>query len=333
MTDTTPHIPVLYSEVLEALAIRAGGRYIDGTLGWGGHSAGILEHAAPDGQLLGIDQDAMALEAARERLAPFGDRATIVYGNYRQLRMLASAQGWEAVDGILLDIGVSSPQLDTAERGFSFQADAPLDMRMDQQQPLTAADLVNTLPENELADLIYTYGEERQSRRIAQRIVQQRRTRPLTRTSELAEIVSRALGGKRGPTHPATRTFQALRIAVNDELKALEEGLHAATDLLRPGGRLAVITFHSLEDRIVKEWFRRASSPCLLPAKLEILACPHILAPDLPGPRPCIYPVGRSCNYAPSLQPITKKPIEATSAEVARNVRSRSAKLRVAAKL
>ena len=324
------HISVLYAETLAALAPQAGGRYIDGTLGWGGHSAGILEATAPDGQVLGIDQDPQALTAAQQRLATYGDRFHAARGNYRTLDSIAAQQGWHAVDGILLDIGVSSPQLDTAERGFSFQADAPLDMRMDPEGAITAADLVNDLPEDELANVIYRYGEERLSRRIAQRIVEHRRQQSITRTIQLADVVARAVGGKRGPIHPATRTFQALRIAVNDELGALEEGLAAATRILKPHGRLVVITFHSLEDRIVKEWMREESSICLLPPKIEIGACPHLLALRQAGPRPCIYPTGRDCDYIPRLEVLSKKPITATAEELAHNPRARSAKLRAA---
>lgn len=327
---TPAHISVLYAETLAALSPRAGGRYIDGTLGWGGHSAGILEATAPDGHVLGIDQDTNALQAAQQRLAPFGDRFQAAHGNYRTLDTIAVQHGWPAVDGVLLDIGVSSPQLDTAQRGFSFQHDAPLDMRMNPDGSTTAADLINELPEDELADVIYGYGEERLSRRIARRIVEQRKHHAITRTLELAEIVARAVGGKRGPIHPATRTFQALRIAVNDELGALKEGLAAAARVLKPKGRLVVITFHSLEDRIVKEWMRDEASECLLPPKIEIGACPHLLAPNHIGPRPCIYPTGRACNYAPRLELVTKKPITASAEELARNPRARSAKLRAA---
>lgn len=326
------HIPVLYAAALEGLNPQPGGRYIDGTLGWGGHTNGILERSAPDGQVLGIDQDPVALEAAQQRLAVWGQRAKLVRGNYRALQTIATANGWAEVDGVLLDIGVSSPQLDTPERGFSFQHAAPLDMRMDPDSAQTAADLVNQLPEGELANLIYQYGEERMSRRIARRIAEERRKAPITTTTQLAALVARAIGGKHGPTHPATRTFQALRIAVNDELGALETGLAAATQVLRSGGRLAIITFHSLEDRIVKAWIRTESSICLIPPKIEVPACPHLVAAGS-GPRPCIYPVGRDCDYVPRLRPISRKPIEATPEELAANPRARSAKLRVAEKL
>ena len=273
----------------------AGGRYIDGTLGGGGHAAAVLERSSPDGELLGIDADPAALAAAAERLQRFGDRVRLAHGNFGTLGAIAAQAGWERVDGILLDLGVSSYQLDTAERGFSFQADGPLDMRLDPTKGETAADLVNQAPETELADLIFQYGEERASRRIARFLVEARRRQPITTTAQLAAIVARALGGRHGKIHPATRTFQALRIAVNGELDNLERGLEQAVELLQPGGRLAVIAFHSLEDRIVKHFFRAEAHA--EPARLAIL---------------------------------TKKPIEADEAEARSNPRSRSAKLRIA---
>lgn len=292
------HISVLPAQVLEALAPRMGGRYIDGTLGGGGHAAAVLEASGPDGRLLGIDTDPAALVAAQARLAQFGPRLTLARGNFRAISALARAVGFAPVDGILLDLGVSSYQLDTPERGFSFQADAPLDMRLDPDGPQTAADLVNTLPEGELADILYHYGEEHASRRIARWIVEARRRQPLTRTGELAALVMRALGGRRGKIHPATRTFQALRIAVNGELESLEQALPQAVELLAPGGRLVLIAFHSLEDRIVKHFFRAEAS-----------------------------------GETPRLRLITKKPLEADEAEQQHNPRSRSAKLRVAERM
>jgi 16S rRNA (cytosine1402-N4)-methyltransferase len=295
------HVPVLLAEVLAGLAPRSGGVYVDGTVGGGGHAAAILEASAPDGRLLGIDADPAALAAATARLASFGARATLIHGNFRDLGRLARAHGFDPIDGLLLDLGVSSHQLDTPGRGFSFAVDAPLDMRLDPTGGDTAADLVNETPEDELADLIYRYGEERGSRRIARLIAEARRRRPIATTSELAELVARALGGRRGKIHPATRTFQALRIAVNRELESLERALPQAIDLLAPGGRVAVISFHSLEDRIVKLFFRAESG--------------------YGGERPA------------RLQIITKKPIEATEAEARANPRSRSAKLRVAEKM
>ncbi len=327
MTASFQHIPVLLDAVVAQLAVRPGGSYIDATLGGGGHTAALL--AAGAGRVLGIDQDQAALAAAAQRLAPWAAQTTLAHGNFRDLAPLAAAHGFAAVDGILLDIGVSSHQLDTGDRGFSFSSDAPLDMRMDQSGPTTAANLVNELPEAELADLIFEYGEERAARRIARQIVAQR---PLHTTTELAALVRRAVGGKPGPTNPATRTFQALRIAVNDELGALAAALPTASALLAPGGRLAVITFHSLEDRIVKQWMQTAAAECLLPPRLFAEQCPH-LRPAGAGPRPCIYLRDRSCDYAPTLALVTAKPVVAGPAELAANPRSRSAKLRVAARL
>ena len=325
------HIPVLFETTLDGLSIRPGGTYIDGTLGGGGHTAGMLERGA--GRVLGIDRDPAALQAAAERLQRYGDRLTLAHGNFRDIGGLARAHGFEQVDGILLDIGVSSPQLDVSERGFSFAQAAPLDMRMDPTQGLTAAELVNTLPETELADILYRYGEERASRRIAKRIVERRQSAPITNTTELAELVARALGGRKDERiHPATRTFQALRIAVNDELGALEEALPAATELLAVGGRLAVIAFHSLEDRIVKEFMRREAAVCLLPPRLFAEQCPHLVEHGS-GPRPCIYIGSRDCDYAPRLEQVTHKPVVATADELSANPRSRSAKLRVAQRI
>jgi 16S rRNA (cytosine1402-N4)-methyltransferase len=286
---------VLPAEVLAGLAPRPGGRYIDGTLGGGGHAAAVLEASAPDGRLLGLDVDPAALEAAGARLAKYGARFVAEHGNFREIGVLARAHGFGGSDGVLLDLGVSSHQLDTPERGFSFQADAPLDMRLDPRGDTTAADLVNELPEAELADLIYRYGEERGSRRIARSIAEARRRRRIERTGELAALVARALGGRHGKIHPATRTFQALRIAANRELESLELALPQIVDLLAPGGRVAVIAFHSLEDRIVKQFFRAEAD------------------------------AGR-------LRIITRKPLEAGDAEARANPRSRSAKLRVAAR-
>jgi 16S rRNA (cytosine1402-N4)-methyltransferase len=297
------HVPVLLSEVIAGLAPRAGGRYVDATLGGGGHALATLAASSPDGRLLGIDADPAALTAAGARLAIYGERATLAHGNFRDLAALAREHGFAQVDGILLDLGVSSHQLDTPERGFSFTADAPLDMRLDPTQGETAADLVNATPEDQLADLIYRYGEERGSRRIARFIAEARRRQPIATTAELADLVARALGGRHGKIHPATRTFQALRIAVNRELESLEAALPQAVELLAPGGRLAVIAFHSLEDRIVKLFFRAESG------------------------------YGGDNAGAERLQIITKKPIEASDQEARTNPRSRSAKLRVAEKL
>lgn len=300
------HIAVLPAEVLAALAPRPGGRYIDGTVGGGGHALALLQAAQPGGALLGIDADPAALAAARARFQAAGlpDRSyTLHHGRFGDMAAIARAQGFDAVDGILLDLGVSSHQLDTAARGFSFGADGPLDMRLDPSSGPTAADLVNSLDEAELADIIYRYGEERGSRRIARLIVAQRERAPIRTTGELAALVARAVG-RGGRIHPATRTFQALRIAVNGELEQLEAVLPQALDLLNPGGRLAVISFHSLEDRIVKQFFRAESG------------------------------YGGSMNEKPPrLRVITKKPIEAGAAEQQANPRARSAKLRVAERI
>jgi 16S rRNA (cytosine1402-N4)-methyltransferase len=289
------HVPVLPAEVLAGLQPRPGGRYLDGTLGGGGHAAAVLAASTPDGRLLGLDVDPAALAAASERLAAYGERFVAARGNFREVGRLARAHGFGAIDGALLDLGVSSYQLDTPERGFSFQGDAPLDMRLDPAGDVTAADLVNELPETELADIIYQYGEERGSRRIARLISEARRRARIETTAELAALVTRALGGRHGKIHPATRTFQALRIAVNRELESLELALPQLVELLAPGGRLAVIAFHSLEDRIVKLFFRAEAD------------------------------AGR-------LRIITKKPLEAGAEEARANPRSRSAKLRVAEK-
>lgn len=308
MSSAKRHLPVLYHEVLDGLQPCPGGNYIDGTLGAGGHAAGILERSAPDGQLLGMDRDPAALEVARAALARFGERATLVRASYTQMGEVALT--FAPVDGILLDLGLSSLQLDDPARGFAFQFEGPLDMRFDPQAELTAADLVNTWPLDELADIIYRYGEERYSRRIAQAIGA---ARPLRTTRELAEVISKAVGKQReARIHPATRTFQALRIAVNGELEAVETVLPVAVSLLKMGGRLAVISFHSLEDRIVKNFFRlHARGP----------------ADDLSQPIPA------SAQFVPTLKEVTRKPVTASAAEIAGNPRARSAKLRVAEKV
>jgi len=304
-----PHEPVLYHEVIAVLKPRSGGRYVDGTLGAAGHAFGILEASAPDGQLLGLDLDPQALEIARRRLAPFEERAVIRRGSYANLLEHLRSVGWlDGVDGILLDLGVSSMQVDTAERGFSFRQDAPLDMRFDPSQPLTAADLVNSLPEEELADILWRYGEEKRARRVARAIV---RHRPITTTAELAEIVAATTtSGKRG-MHPATRTFQALRIAVNQELQNLERALPQAIEALRPHGRLVVIAFHSLEDRVVKRFMRSAAGFCTCPPEQPLCECDRKAVVRL-------------------IKPFPQMPSEE---EIRHNPRSRSARLRVAEKL
>lgn len=299
------HIPVLYQEVLSALQPRAGSLIIDGTVGAGGHALGILERSAPDGALLGLDRDPVTLPLAQQRLARFGERVHLRHGSFRELAAQAQAAGWTAVDGVLLDLGLSSLQLDDPQRGFAFRHDGPLDMRFDPTSGASAADLVNRLPEGELADLIYRHGEERQSRRFARAIVA---ARPIRTTVELAELIAKAHRGRRGKTHPATRTFQALRIAVNDELSALQEALPQAVQLLRSGGRLAVIAFHSLEDRMVKRFMREESRNVVCPPEEQ---------------------TGRIENAA-RLCLVQRKPIRPSEEEIQRNPRARSARLRVA---
>jgi 16S rRNA (cytosine1402-N4)-methyltransferase len=298
------HRPVLLQEVMIALRPQPGGIYFDGTVGAGGHAAALLSASAPDGQLYGFDQDESALEIAQIQLSQFGNRVHLFHANFDQLTQVAQAQQLAKADGILLDLGLSSMQVDRPERGFSFQTDGPLDMRMDLSATETAADLVNTLSETELANLIYRYGEERFSRRIARAIV---KARPIQRTSQLAQVVARATGGSREKIHPATRTFQALRIAVNDELGALERVLPQAIAWLKPGGRLAVISFHSLEDRIVKHYFQQESRDCICPPEQPVCTCRH----------------------KASIHIISKKPIMPSLAEIDENPRARSSKLRV----
>jgi 16S rRNA (cytosine1402-N4)-methyltransferase len=306
MQETAPHIPVLLHEVLQQLDPKPGQRLIDGTVGAGGHAEAILKATAPDGQLLALDADPAALDIARQRLAPYADRICFVNANFAQLAQFAHRYHFPPVHAILLDLGLSSLQLGTVERGFSFQSEGPLDMRYDPSGHTTAADLVNQLPQNELADLLYLFGEERRSRTIARAIVA---ARPLHTTHELADLVARAVGGRRNARiHPATRTFQALRIAVNDELEALRSSLSQAMTLLAPGGRLAIISFHSLEDRIVKNFFLQESKQCICPPEQPVCTCGHRAI----------------------LRIITQKPITASSNEVDINPRARSAKLRVA---
>ncbi len=306
---STRHIPVLLQEVLDVLAPHPGGAYIDATLGGGGHAEAILQASSPDGRLLGLDADPRAIQRVRARLAPFGHRAVLVQANFRHLATVARAQGFSQVDGILFDLGVSSYHFDEADQGFSFRKEGPLDMRLDPTQGPSAADIVNTLDADDLADILYRYGEERRSRRIARAIVAHR---PITTTTQLAEIVVRAIGRRPGARlHPATRTFQALRIYVNDELGALEAALPQALDLLKPGGVLAVITFHSLEDRIVKHFLRQESRDCICPPHTPICTCGH----------------------RAQIQLIHRKGLVPSPDEIARNPRSRSARLRAARKM
>jgi len=302
------HQPVLYKEIIHALQPKRGGRYVDCTLGAGGHARGILEACAPDGRLLGLEVDPQALALARESLAPHEGRVRLVQASYITLSNQLAAMGWDAVDGIVLDLGASSMQFDSPARGFSFLHDGPLDMRFGPQVMQTAADLVNTLEETELADLIFRYGEDRHARRIARAIVQ---NRPLHTTRELVQLIETVSPRRGDRIHPATRIFQALRIAVNDELAAVEQVLPQAAAALRSGGRCAVIAFHSLEDRIVKEFFRTQSRDLVNP------------------PHERIYEVERKAT----LKRITKKPITPSDEELESNPRARSAKLRVVEKL
>jgi 16S rRNA (cytosine1402-N4)-methyltransferase len=304
------HTPVLTTETINALQPRAGGRYIDATLGGGGHAEEVLRMSGPQGALLGIDADPEALSLARSRLAPFGARIVTVESYFDRISFVAREAGFDPVDGILFDLGVSSMQLERSDRGFSFQTDGPLDMRLGPSADRTAVDLVNGLSVAELQRIFQEYGEERYARRIAQSIVAQRAHGRIQTTAELARTVTSAVPARDSRTriHPATRVFQALRIAVNDELIRLSAALPQATDLLRAGGRLVVISFHSLEDRIVKRFMREESRGCVCPPGIPVCACGH----------------------APRLQPLTARPISASLEEITANPRARSAKLRAA---
>lgn len=310
MTSQTlsPHTPVLFQEVLHALDPKSGGLYLDGTLGAGGHALGILEASAPDGVLVALDIDQEAIQIGKERLASYGERVKITRESYVEMKKIIADLGWPPLDGILLDLGASSMQFDQAERGFSFKRKGPLDMRFDSQEYLTASIVVNEWAEEEIAALIYEYGEESRSRKIAQAIVA---ARPIRNTEDLAKIVARALRAKRGRIHPATKTFQALRIAVNYELDNIKRVLPDAISLLKSGGRLAIISFHSLEDRIVKQFLVRESKDCICPP--EQLIC--------------------TCDHRATVKRITKKPIRAQDSETENNPRARSAKLRVAERI
>jgi 16S rRNA (cytosine1402-N4)-methyltransferase len=307
------HRPVLPAEVLSFLAPCPGGVYLDGTIGGGGHAALVLEACAPGGVLIGFDRDESALAAARERLAPFGERVRLFHGNFAEVALLLPELESRGIDGFLLDLGVSSYQLDTGDRGFSFQQDAPLDMRMDAGSGETAADLVNELSEEELTRIIREYGEERWAKRIATFIVKARDEARIETTFRLVDVIKGAVprGAWEERLHPATRTFQALRIAVNDELGSLELGLTAALRLLNRGGRGVVISFHSLEDRIVKNTFRSHAQGCTCPKGF---------------PR-CV------CGGTPQVRVLTGKPVMAGGEELALNPRARSAKLRAVEKL
>lgn len=303
------HRPVLLAECLQALDIRPDGSYLDGTLGRAGHSLEILRRLTT-GRLTGIDRDQAAIEAARERLTDFRDRVTLVHGNFCDLARILKETGTGPMDGMLFDLGVSSPQLDEARRGFSYMHDAPLDMRMDESEAVNAADIVNTWSQDELRRILYEFGEERYAPQIARAIVRRREDRPIKTTGELVEVIRSAMpaAALREKQHPAKRSFQALRIAVNGELDALPPMLAAAADGLKPGGRLAVITFHSLEDRIVKQTLRTLATGCTCPPQFPV----------------CV------CGKKPKLRVITRKPVTPGPEELAENPRSRSAKLRVA---
>jgi 16S rRNA (cytosine1402-N4)-methyltransferase len=309
ITMTVPvHVPALLDEVIAGLQPQRGGDFVDCTVGLGGHATAILERISPSGRLLGIDADPEAIKISQAKLSDYGESVTLVNDNFVNLEAICRRYHFHPVDGILLDLGVSSLQLDTAERGFSLRLDAPPDMRFDPRQGLTASDIVNSFSEQELAKLIERYGEERHSLRIARHIVQ---NRPIFTTVELARLVEQALGGRHAKIHPATRTFMALRIAVNSELQNLELALNQTLNLLRPGGRLTVISYHSLEDRIVKQFMRNAASSCLCPPGTVICRCGHV----------------------PTLKLISRKVIKPTSLEIESNPRSRSAKLRIAERL
>ena len=306
------HRSVLLDECIEGLNIDPCGIYVDGTAGGGGHSFEIASRLT-SGKLIAIDQDAAAIEAASRRLAPLGDRAVVVRSNFREISKVCAELGIEKINGLLLDLGVSSYQLDTAERGFSYSADAPLDMRMDKRGGLSAYDVVNTYPEERIRKILYEYGEERFSAAIAAAIVRRREKEPIRTTAELSDIIKYAMppAAREGGHHPAKRSFQAIRIEVNAELDVIEPAIRDATDLLAPGGRIAIITFHSLEDRIVKQTFAELAKGC---------DCPR----DLPV---CV------CGKKPRVKQVNKKPILPSKTELEENPRSRSAKLRVAEKL
>ena len=314
----TQHVPVMLEEVLKLLRPEPGGRYIDGTLGGGGHTEALLERSAPDGKVLGIDADMQALARVRGRLAESVSRGRLVlaHGNFAELARIVDEAGFVSIQGILLDLGFSSHQMDDAERGFAFSVDGPLDMRLDQSEGMSAADLVNSASEQELADVIWRYGEERRSRQIARRIVHERAKGAITRTAQLAKLAAAGVPFKSGAIHPATKTFQALRIAVNHELESLEAVLPQVLDVLsardemggKDGGRMVIISFHSLEDRLVKEFMRREARDCICPPQVPVCVCGH----------------------KARLRLLTPRPLVPTPEEVSANPRARSAKLRAA---
>lgn len=309
--EHTLHVPVMLDEVLKFLQPGPGGHYIDGTLGGGGHTAAILERSAPDGKVLGIDADTQALARVRTRLSTAlnDGRLVLAHGNFAELARIAAETGFVSVQGVLLDLGFSSDQMEDPQRGFSFSADGPLDMRLDQSLAVSAADLVNSADEQELADIFWRYGEETRSRQIARRIVRERAREAIMHTSQLAKLAAAGVPYKPGAIHPATRVFQALRIAVNHELEHLEAALPQILEVLRGGaGRMVIISFHSLEDRIVKEFMRREATDCLCPPRTPV----------------CI------CGHKASLRLLTRKPVMPTAQEIEHNPRARSARLRAA---
>ena len=307
------HIPVLFHEIMDIMAPQPGEVFVDCTLGGGGHSGGFLERISPDGRLIGIDQDTNALKAAQQNLSAYDGRVTYVHSNYSHLDEILTAHAPDGVDGILFDIGVSSHQLDEKDRGFSYMQDAPLDMRMDQSRSMTARDVVNTYSEDELHRILKEYGEERWAKRIAKFIVEFRSKKPIETTGELVDIIKRAIpkGAREEGSHPAKRTFQAIRIEVNDELGVLERTIEVAVKHLKKGGRVGIISFHSLEDRIVKEKFRYLASDCICP-------------PEMPF---C------QCDKVSEVKILTRKPVTATDEELEMNSRSKSAKFRAVEKI
>ena len=306
------HVPVLFQETIDSLSVRPDGVYVDGTLGGGGHSEGICSLLGPDGILIGIDRDTDALEAAAERLKDVRCHTIFVHGNYTDIKDIIRREGISAIDGAVLDLGVSSFQLDEAERGFSYMHSAPLDMRMDRSASFSAYDVINGYSREDLTRIIREYGEEKWASRIASFIVQEREVRPVETTGQLVEIIKKAVpaSARRQGPHPAKRTFQAVRIEVNDELGGLRTAVDQFIDVLAPGGMLCIITFHSLEDRIVKQRFQKGENPCVCPPGL-----------------PCV------CGKMPEIRRIPKKAVLPSAAEIAANPRARSAKLRVARKL
>jgi 16S rRNA (cytosine1402-N4)-methyltransferase len=305
------HVPVLVQEAMRFLQPEPHGKYLDGTLGGGGHTEKLLVDSSPDGQVLGLDWDDEAIEAARLRLGGFGERLTIRRAGFASAREILAEIGWHAVDGVILDLGVSSHQLESPDRGFSFRGDARLDMRMDRRQRLDAYQIVNTFSVAELERIFRDYGEERQARRIALAIAAQRKLRPVATAGELAQLVARVKGARDRDHHPATQTFQALRIAVNQELEQLDRFLEVGYEILRPKGRMVILSFHSLEDARVKRAFRKWSRDCLCPPKTPICRC----------------------GWSRKVKLLTKRPVTPSSSEIQHNPRARSAKLRAVERL